>query len=79
MSRTNIESLEDYQNYVDWYYECEYGDSTLAENLNPLPLLVTVNVHRIIEQSYNLDIHFTKVSHDIKRYIENCRSTQNGK
>jgi hypothetical protein len=65
----NIENLEDYQNLVDWYYENEYSEKTLHEDLYDLPLIVTANVHIIIENNYSSKKHFTTTSREVKKEI----------
>jgi len=47
-----INCLEDYQNLVDWYYENEYTEHTLHEDLYNLKFMAMAHVEDCIKQSY---------------------------
>lgn len=61
--------LEEYQNLVDWYYENEYSEKTLYEDLYPLKLMATADVEKIIEKSYNENLHITDTARKVQEVI----------
>lgn len=64
-----IDCFEDYKNMVDWYYENEYSDHPLYEDLYPLKLMATVHVEKLIEEAYNAGVHFTEASRAVKQTL----------
>ena len=64
-----VECFEDYKNLVDWYYENEYSESTLFEDLYPLKLMATVHVENVIEKAYNDGLHLTETAREVKEII----------
>jgi hypothetical protein len=65
----NIECFEDYQNLVDWYYESEWSQQTLHEDLYPLPLFATSKVELSIQESFNENLHITDAAYKVKEII----------
>ena len=65
----NIDCFEDYKNLVDWYYENEWSQNTLYEDLYPLPLLATSQVESSIQDSFNENIHLTTAAYKVKEII----------
>jgi hypothetical protein len=65
----NIECFEDYKNLVDWYYENEWSQNTLHEDLYPLPLLATSQVESCIEESFYENVHLTTAAFKVKEII----------
>lgn len=61
--------LQEYQNLVDWYYENEYSEKTLYEDLYPLKLMATADVEKTIENAYNEGLHVTNTARKVQEII----------
>lgn len=72
-----IECFEDYKNLVDWYYENEYSESTLFEDLYPLKLMATVQVENVIEKAYNDGLHLTEAARKVKETVSLYKEEKN--
>lgn len=72
-----IDCFEDYKNMVDWYYENEYSESTLYEDLYPLKLMATAHVEKVIEKAYNEGLHLTEAAAIVKETIKFYASKEN--